>query len=209
MRNSRDAQSAVRSADGPSTSSSAEFGKPIKGPSKSVSSLAALARRTAQAQEAPRGRPTQGHLCDLDHLEATIALFDESQAPAAVQRYVTKHRAKKGHLRRFVLAFLRDASEPVTSRQITEAWITARSLNADEPTYVIMRKRIGACLIAQDRRDGGTGGNDRRAQGMVHKDIRMSLWGSTSCVCALYVRHFTQHLVVNLALPLTPPRSAP
>lgn len=86
--------------------------------------------------------------CDLDHLEATIALFDGSQTPAAVQRYVTKHRAKKGHLRRFVLGFLRDASEPVTSKQITEAWIAARGLNADEPTYVILRKRIGACLTS-------------------------------------------------------------
>lgn len=86
--------------------------------------------------------------CDLDHLDAAIALFDPANAPAAVQRYAVKHRAKKGALKRFVLGFLKDASEPVTSRDITTAWTAARGLRADDATYVILRKRIGACLIA-------------------------------------------------------------
>lgn len=84
--------------------------------------------------------------CDIDHLDACIRLFDADQTPAAILRYATKHRAQKGHLRRFVLTFLRDAEGPVTSRQITEAWIEARGLNADDQTFVILRKRIGACL---------------------------------------------------------------
>jgi len=66
----------------------------------------------------------------------------------ALQRYATKHRAKKGTCRRFVLAFLRDATAPVTSRQITEAWVKARGLRADDATFVLIRKRIGACLTA-------------------------------------------------------------
>lgn len=86
--------------------------------------------------------------CDLDHLEAAIALFDPKLTPKTVLRYVAKHRAKKGHLKRFVLGMLRDAEAPLTSKDITTAWIAARGLNADEPTYVILRKRIGACLIA-------------------------------------------------------------
>lgn len=86
--------------------------------------------------------------CDLDHLDAAIALFDPANTPAAVKRYAVKHRAKKGQLKRFVLEFLRAAEGPVTSRDITEAWIADRGLRADEATFVILRKRVGACLIA-------------------------------------------------------------
>ncbi len=84
--------------------------------------------------------------CDIDHLDACIALFDPANTPEAIQRYVTKHRARHGHVKRFVLEFLRDATEPVTSRDITEAWIKERGLRTDDATFVIIRKRIGACL---------------------------------------------------------------
>jgi hypothetical protein len=85
-------------------------------------------------------------ICDIDHLDAAISLFDASTTPRAVQRYATKHRAKKGHLKRFVLDRLREASGPITSREVTEAWIAARGLKADEATFVILRKRTGAVL---------------------------------------------------------------
>lgn len=84
--------------------------------------------------------------CDIDHLDAAIALFDPDQTPRAITRYVTKHRAKKGTVGKFVLDYLRTATEPVTSRDITEAWIAKRGLKTDEATFVIIRKRIGACL---------------------------------------------------------------
>jgi hypothetical protein len=86
--------------------------------------------------------------CDIDHLDAAIRLFDPETTPAAIKRYAVKHRAKKGTVRRFVLAALREASEPITSRQITEAWIAKRGLKADEATFVLIRKRIGACLTS-------------------------------------------------------------
>lgn len=84
--------------------------------------------------------------CDIDHLDACIALFDPANTPEAIQRYATKHRARHGHVKRFVLAFLRDAKHPVTSRDITEAWMKDRGLRADDATFIIIRKRIGACL---------------------------------------------------------------
>lgn len=84
--------------------------------------------------------------CDIDHLDACIALFDPANAPEVVKRYRTKHRAMHGHVKRFVLAFLRDAKGPVTSRDIAEAWITERGLRADNATFAIIRKRIGTCL---------------------------------------------------------------
>jgi hypothetical protein len=45
--------------------------------------------------------------CDIDHLDAAVALFDPDQTPRAITRYVTKHRAKKGSVTPFVVKFLR------------------------------------------------------------------------------------------------------
>lgn len=86
--------------------------------------------------------------CDLDHVDACIRLFDPANTAAARKRYATKHRAKKGALKRFVLAMLKDASAPVTSRDITQAWIADRGLKADDETFVLLRKRVGACVTA-------------------------------------------------------------
>lgn len=89
--------------------------------------------------------------CDIDHLEAAIRLFVE---PAAIpDRYKVQHRPRKGTVRRFVLAMLRDASAPLTSRDITEAWMTERGMVADEATFTLIRKRMGSALISL-RADG-------------------------------------------------------
>lgn len=93
-------------------------------------------------------RDLRGVTVDIDHVEAAIRLFDPSQTPAARKRYAVQHRAKKGTVRRFVLASLRDATAPITSRQITEVWLTERKLSTDDATFVLIRKRIGACLTA-------------------------------------------------------------
>lgn len=86
--------------------------------------------------------------CDLDHLDAAIRLFDPDADIRKVKIYATKHRAKKGHMRRFCLDSLRRSPEPLSSKAITEAWVLDRGLRTDEATYVILRKRVGACLIA-------------------------------------------------------------
>ena len=87
-------------------------------------------------------------LCDIDHIDAVIRVFDPDADVERIRlnRYATKHRAPKGYMKRFVLSQLREASEPITSRQITEAWIKDRGLKPDEPTFIILRKRVGACL---------------------------------------------------------------
>lgn len=103
--------------------------------------------------------------CDLDHLDACIRLFDPSaDTAAAIKRYATKHRAKKGQMKRFVLDRLKEASGPITSLDIAEAWIADRGLRADDGTRVMIRKRVGACLTALQR-DGlslGQGTAERR-----------------------------------------------
>lgn len=86
-------------------------------------------------------------VCDLDHLDATIRLFDENaDLRVTPKRYPTKHRAFKGEMMQFVLRALRKAPEPLTSLDITKAQIAARGLKADDGTVILMRKRVGACL---------------------------------------------------------------
>jgi hypothetical protein len=88
-------------------------------------------------------------LCDIDHIDACIRLFDPKADIERIRlnRYATKHRAPMGQLKRFVLTQFRTAQEPLTSRQITEEWIKDRGLQPDEDTFVILRKRIGACIV--------------------------------------------------------------
>lgn len=102
---------------------------------------AELAGKIAHAQKQLRGM-----VCDLDHLDATIRLFDPDADISKVKPYRTAHRAKRGEMQRFVLRALREAKEPLTSLEITQAMIEARGLNAGDATIVLMRKRVGACL---------------------------------------------------------------
>ena len=83
---------------------------------------------------------------DIDHLEASIRLFDPNAEFRAIQKHVVKHRAAKGEVKRFVLNSFREADGPLTSRQITEMWCADRGLKADETTLNTIRKRIGACI---------------------------------------------------------------
>lgn len=83
---------------------------------------------------------------DIDHLDAAIRLFDPNADTYAIKQYVTKHRAQKGSVKRFVLTALREADGPLTSRQITERWTADRGLVCDDATYATLRKRIGACI---------------------------------------------------------------
>ncbi|WP_461428444.1 hypothetical protein [Gymnodinialimonas sp.] len=83
---------------------------------------------------------------DIDHLDASIRLFDPDADTYAIKEYVVKHRAQKGSVKRFVLGCFRDSAKPLTSRQITEAWAADRGLAVDEATLSILRKRIGACI---------------------------------------------------------------
>src|SRR5665213_3438241 len=118
--------------------------------SEAPNTVSGLVRKRAELAAFRKGLEGELHkvTCDIDHLDAAIRLFDPDATPRAVQRYATKHRAKKGTVRRFVLTALREATAPITSLEITERWIAARGLKADQPTFVILRKRIGACLTA-------------------------------------------------------------
>jgi len=85
---------------------------------------------------------------DIDHLEAAIRIFDPENTPEARRRYAALHRAPKNQSTRFVLAQLREATAPLTSRELALAWCQDRALNATDATLVIITKRMGATLRA-------------------------------------------------------------
>ena len=82
---------------------------------------------------------------DIHHIDAAIRLFSE-KAPRAIPRHDVQFRAERGEMRRHVTNSLREATEPITSQTIAEAWCKAQGLEADHETYVLIRKRVGACL---------------------------------------------------------------
>ena len=109
------------------------------------------------------GADIRAIVVDIDHLEAAIRIFDPENTPEARKRYAAMHRAPKGQSMRFVLASLRTADRPLTSRELALAWCRDRSLDAKDSTVVTITKRIGATLralmdkgvVAQDGHLGG------------------------------------------------------
>ncbi|WP_426051576.1 hypothetical protein [Brevundimonas sp. SL161] len=85
-------------------------------------------------------------ICDLDHVDAAIRLFDKKADTTRLVRYPTKHRAKKGEVVRLVFRMLKESARPLTALDIVHQQIKERKLKADDNTVVIMRRRIGACL---------------------------------------------------------------
>jgi len=90
--------------------------------------------------------------CDIDHLEAATKLFLDGARSLPFtsfgKPYTVRHRARKGTVRRFILAALRDAQGPLTSADLADAWLKDRALKPDDDTRIVIRKRIGAALIA-------------------------------------------------------------
>lgn len=82
---------------------------------------------------------------DIQHIEAATRLFTDNTERAIPRRDV-QFRAERGEMRRHVLTALRESTAPLTSQEIADAWCKARGLNADHETYVLIRKRVGACL---------------------------------------------------------------
>ena len=100
---------------------------------------------------------------DIDHLEASIRIFNAADTPMERRRYGDFHRAPRGQSSRVVMGALRDAKGPLTSRQIAVMWCEDRGLEASDVTLNTLRKRIGSTLIALHKQriaeqDGKVGG---------------------------------------------------
>ncbi|CAH2407924.1 conserved hypothetical protein [Mesorhizobium escarrei] len=88
-------------------------------------------------------------IAELDHLDATIRIFEPSidvgRIPA--KPVPPRHAAFKGEVTRVVLSMLREAAGPLTSRDIATQLMTERGLSKeDNALSVIMVKRVCACL---------------------------------------------------------------
>lgn len=92
--------------------------------------------------------------CDIDHIDACIRLFDPKAQMRRIRhnRHATKHRAKRGEHQKFVLDRLREAIEPLTSRDISSAWIVAHGLQPDDSTRVILSKRTTTTISSLKKR---------------------------------------------------------
>ena len=61
-----------------------------------------------------------------------------------------RHAAFKGEMTRIVFKALREAKQPLTSRDIAKVLMRERGLNIDDKDVVVMMtKRVGACLKTQ------------------------------------------------------------
>jgi hypothetical protein len=94
---------------------------------------------------------------DLENLDATIVQFDpdfqvETIKPKAFRP--PKDWSNRGQMSRIVLSILRQASEPLTSRDIALELLVERALDkSDQRLLRLMSKRVGVALRGQ--RDNG------------------------------------------------------
>jgi hypothetical protein len=90
---------------------------------------------------------------DLENLDATIVQFDpnfqvESIKPKAFRP--PKDWANRGQMSRIILSVLRQASEPLTTRDIALQLLVERALDkSDQRLLRLMKKRVGVALRGQ------------------------------------------------------------
>lgn len=91
-------------------------------------------------------------IVELDAIEATIRIFDPDIDMMAIhpRPVPPRHAAFKGEVTRIVFKALREAKQPLTSRDIAKVLMRERGLNTDDKDVVVMMtKRVGACLKTQ------------------------------------------------------------
>uniref|UniRef100_B0SXQ2 Uncharacterized protein n=1 Tax=Caulobacter sp. (strain K31) TaxID=366602 RepID=B0SXQ2_CAUSK len=116
--------------------------------------LHALTRKRAEiAGQIEHNQLTLRHLiAELDHVDATIRIFNPAVDIGAIRSKPVppRHAAFKGEVTRVVFKTLREATAPVTSRDIAIRLMNERGLNPDDKELsVIMVKRVCACLRVQ------------------------------------------------------------
>ena len=84
----------------------------------------------------------------IKHIDACVALFDPNAKPPPTYHdgFIPRHTAPKGHLKRFILTQLREASDPLSARQIADAWVIDQMIEGDADTLRLLRKRIGISI---------------------------------------------------------------
>ena len=119
--------------------------------------LSALVRKRAELAgetNALRERLT-GIAADMDHLDATIRLFDPDFNLAAIRakRPRSSDAARPGEMSRFVLGVLREATEPIPTPAIAARMMAERGMDGQDRKLVRnVTKRVCMALGHQERR---------------------------------------------------------
>ena len=96
-------------------------------------------------------------LAQLESLDATIRQFDPAHRVEAIRPKAFRPPsdwANRGEMARVVLSILRQAAEPLTTRDIALEMLVTRALDAsDQRLLKLMTKRVGVAL--QNQRAGG------------------------------------------------------
>ena len=102
-------------------------------------------------------------VADLESLDATIMQFDPAHRVEAITPKAfrpPKDWANRGEMSRIVLSILRQAAEPLTTRDIALELLVARALDKNDRRLLrLMTKRVGVALRGQ--RDRGTVQSDQ------------------------------------------------
>ena len=87
---------------------------------------------------------------DLENLDATILQFDPTHQVEAIKPEAfrpPKDWANRGEMSRIVLSTLRQAAEPLTTRDIALELLVARALDKNDQRLLrLMSKRVGVAL---------------------------------------------------------------
>ena len=109
-----------------------------------------VAKRAEIAGEIAGARETLRKLIvDLDHIDAAIRLFDPDYDVASIRDKPVHPAqvARRGDSIRLILDLLREATEPMTTKQIALQVMAHRGLNTvDDALVLTMTRRVGASL---------------------------------------------------------------
>ncbi len=116
-----------------------------------------VAKRTEIAGQISDVRETLRKLIvNLDHIDAAIRLFDPDYDVASIRDKPVRPAqiARRGDSIRLILDLLREAVEPLTTKQIALQVMAHRGLNAMDAALVLtVTRRVGASL--RSYRDNG------------------------------------------------------
>ena len=107
-----------------------------------VSGLIAKHREIARLRDWHRAE-VKRLSASLEQLSAVIALFDPSAETDEARTFAEKNKPpNRTGMKRFLLATLREAPEPITSRQLAEQWARESGTSADRQTLNKIRNSV-------------------------------------------------------------------
>lgn len=93
---------------------------------------------------------------DLERLDSTLLMFDPDYRIEAIKPKAFRPPedwSKRGEMTRIILGILRQASEPLTARDVALQLIAERALEPSDKLVRLMTKRVGVALRGLRNRD--------------------------------------------------------